>query len=46
MSADALYILYNGKVKGPFTLPQVRHFIKTCQISRDTQIQIGDRTQW
>ena len=44
---DALfYVRYNGKTKGPFTLPQIRHFVKTNQITPETPILVSGSAEW
>lgn len=40
------YIIYENKVKGPFPLVQVQHFVKTNQITRQTLVLLRGQTVW
>lgn len=46
MEMNQYYVLYNGKAKGPFTLTQIRHFVKTNQINPETPILVSGSSQW
>ena len=40
------YIIYGNKVKGPFSLMQTLHFVKTGQITRETKVLLRGQTEW
>ena len=47
MEAEALYyVMYNDKVKGPFTFAQMQHFVLTNQISRTTFVMRKGANSW